>query len=901
MKHKVRFLFGIFFCAAVNLFAQAVGDYQTAGSGNWNALATWQTWNGSAWVAPGTAPNSTSGVITILATHTVTITANVTIDEVIVNGTLTSSGASPTTIANGAGVDLTINGTFADNYAAATNVITWTGGATWQMGASGTLIKTTASSSNNWQSTYQGGIATIPSTANWIIRRNTAVNIPMSSTTPASGSVYPNLTIENNVAGTWSTPAGSSFTGSTIFVTVKGNLDIGGAGNTFVDFLNNNTNANPTLVQGNVTIRTGCTMRNNGTGFEVRGNLVVNGTISYDANDGRRIVCGGGNAQSISGTGTLNVYDLTINKTANDVTLNRVVTVDNVCTFTQGRVFSSATNLLIIAATGSVTGASSSGFTHGPVRYLGSNAFTFPVGKNNSYRPCANSAITPSVPFWSENFNNGCTQGCLASAYSGPNGAWTVASTGTNDAAANLFFISCQENGNAVGACGTGCGNDATLHIANQSTSPAAFFFCPTGDCGAAYDAGLGSNQVRTSWRAESPTINCTGQSNIYLNFKYMEGGATTLDNALAWYFDGATWTLLADMAKTATTCGGGQGLWTAYSVALPASANNNPNVKVGFQWINNDDGAGGDPSFAVDNVTLGPRDFFTAEYFSADPQVTFNNVLVPALTSISNCEYWIIDRSPGSTASPSVTLTWDGLSCNVSVLSDLRVARWDGAVWQDEGNGGTTGTTTAGTIVTAAPVVSFSPFTLANYTLPLPIELLSFDAQYNGTAVDLTWTTATEIENDYFTIERAGNGEAFRELFRKPGAGNSYSVLHYTGRDPEPLSGTSYYRLRQTDFNGQYSFSNIVPVSITPPGDELQLQNAYIAGEQLNLQIGCACSGILTVTVYNTEGRLLASLAPESTGTGVTLQLPVTGWPQGLYLVKITDGKKQVTRLLHR
>lgn len=901
--NSFRILIGsvLFLLTAPAVQAQAVGDYQTAGSGNWNALATWQTWNGTAWVAPGATPTSANGVITILATHTVTITANVTIDEVTVNGALTSSGATPTTIANGAGVDLTINGTFTDNYAAATNVITWAGGATWQMGATGTLIKTTASSSNNWQSTYQGGIAMIPATSNWIIRRNTAVNISMSSTTPASGSVYPNLTIENNVAGTWSTPAASSFTGAAAFVTVKGDMNVGGAGSNNVDFLNNNTNASATLVMGNLTVKAGSIIRNNGTGLELRGNLTVNGTISYDANDGRRIIFSGGNAQSVAGTGTLGVYDMTMNKSSNDVTLNRVVTVNNLCTFTQGRIFSTATNLLIIASTGTVAGANNTSFTHGPVRYLGTNAFTFPVGKNSSYRPAALSSFTASVPFWSENFNNGCVQSCLASVYSGPNGAWTVTSTGINDADANLFYISCQENGNAVGACGTGCGNDATLHVGNVSTSPSAFFFCPTGDCGAAYDAGFGSNNVRTSMRAESPTINCSGQTDIYLSFKYMEGGATTLDNALVWYFDGATWTLLADMAKTATSCGSGQGLWTAYSIALPASAFNNPNVKVGFQWVNNDDGAGADPSFAVDNVTLGPQDFFTGEYFAADPQVVYNNVLVPSLTSISNCEYWVIDRSPGSNAAPSVTLTWNAASCNVSVLADLRVARFDGAMWQDEGNGGTTGTPTAGTVITAAPVTAFSPFTLANYTLPMPIELLAFDAQYNGSEVELRWSTATEIDNDYFTVERSSAGGNFREILRQPGAGNSNSVLHYNDRDPFPQNGTNYYRLKQTDYNGQYSYSHIVPVDIKPAGDDLQLVSAYAAGDQLNLLLTGGADELLVIDVYNTEGRLVHTITQEHADGSTALQLSTAAWPAGLYLVKVTAGSQVVTRLVKR
>lgn len=900
MKKAISLL-SFLFCVTL-AGAQAVGDYQTAGSGNWNVLGTWQTWNGTAWVAPGATPTSANGVITILATHTVTITANVTIDQVVVDGTLTSSGATPTTIANGAGVDLTINGTFIDNYAAATNVITWSATPTWQMGANGTLIKTTASSSNNWQSNYQGGIANIPATSNWIIRRNTAVNIAFSSTTPASGSVYPNLTIENNVAGTWSTLAASSITGSTAFVTIKGNFDIGGSGTTFVDFLNNNTNATPTQIHGNLIIRTGNTMRNNGTGFLVQGNLTVNGTISYDANDGRNIVFGGGNNQTVSGTGTMGVYNMTLNKSAGTVTLNRTVTVDNVCTFTQGVLFSSAANLLIIASAGSVTGANNSSFVSGPVRYLGNSAFTFPVGKVADYQPIGISGFS-SGAFWTENFNNGCVQGCLASVYSGGNGAWTVTPTGTNDAANNLFYISCQENGNAVGACGTGCGSDATLHIGNQSTSPAAFLFCPTGDCGAAYDAGLGGNNVRTSLRAESPVINCTGYSNILLSFKYMENGSGTLDNASVWYFDGSAWSQLADMAKTATTCGGGQGLWTAYSVSLPASANNNANVKIGFQWVNNDDGAGGDPSFAVDNVTLGPQDYFTAEYFYSDPQLAYNNTLASPLTQISACEYWILDRAPGGTAQTNVTLNWDANSCPaVSALSDVRVARFDGAQWQSHGNGGTTGTTGAGSVVTSAAVTSFSPFTIGLETTPLPIELLYFNAVYHDGQVDLDWSTAGEINNDYFTVERSADGHVFRELFRKPGAGNSSQPLHYSGTDGQPLAGVSYYRLRQTDYNGDYSYS--AEVSIRTQNENtrpLVFENAWSSGDLLHVQLHCNGCSKGTIEIFNIAGQLLFSGSfPPDAGTSL-VDIDASAWGSGIFLARISDGAHSESRVFHR
>src|SRR4051812_10856750 len=75
--------------------------------------------------------------------------------------------------------------------------------------------------------------------------------------------------------------------------------------------------------------------------------------------------------------------------------------------------------------------------------------------------------------FWTETFNNGCTQGCYASSFAGTsgNGSWTVASSGTNGGAPNQWFVSCAENGTASGSCGAACGSNATLHIGANPNS----------------------------------------------------------------------------------------------------------------------------------------------------------------------------------------------------------------------------------------------------------------------------------------------------------------------------------------------------------------------------------------------------------------------------------------------
>jgi gliding motility-associated-like protein len=212
---------------------------------------------------------------------------------------------------------------------------------------------------------------------------------------------------------------------------------------------------------------------------------------------------------------------------------------------------------------------------------------------------------THAQVFWTEDFNNGCTSGCDASIYVSPNGSWSQTLTGLEGTDPNLWYISCAENGHTNTICGSGCAPAsptatlASLHVGSNPNS--------MGDVGAAYDAGGLCGILtcpQTNRRIETPVINCTGQNTITLSFNYIETGAPPNDDASVWYFDGTTWALLINTPQT-VICGSGQGQWTAFSVPLPASANNNPNVRIGFLWVNNDDGNGADPSFAVDDMTL--------------------------------------------------------------------------------------------------------------------------------------------------------------------------------------------------------------------------------------------------------------------------------------------------------
>lgn len=100
----------------------------------------------------------------------------------------------------------------------------------------------------------------------------------------------------------------------------------------------------------------------------------------------------------------------------------------------------------------------------------------------------------------------------------------------------------------------------------------------------------------------------------------------------------------------------------------------------------------------------------------------------------------------------------------------------------------------------------------------PLPVELLSFGVKSSGHNVEINWSTASETNNDYFTIERSKDGAVFEEVVRTKGAGNSYKILKYAAIDNNPYEGTSFYRLKQTDYDGRLTYSHTLALHYNTP-----------------------------------------------------------------------------------
>jgi PKD repeat protein len=180
---------------------------------------------------------------------------------------------------------------------------------------------------------------------------------------------------------------------------------------------------------------------------------------------------------------------------------------------------------------------------------------------------------------------------------------WTLnTSTGLNDLDANQWFISDAEGGVASGGCGVASNGNKTLHVGCQGTWCAG-----TGAIYNAGDGGLGFIYATTNKRATyNSNISTVGYSNLILKFDWIGIGQANSDFAKIIYSvdNGTTWQDL-QIISGGSTCPNGQGLWQTTSINLPAQLNGISNLRLGFNWTNNNDGAGTDPSFAVNNIRI--------------------------------------------------------------------------------------------------------------------------------------------------------------------------------------------------------------------------------------------------------------------------------------------------------
>ncbi|MDH5367434.1 MAG: T9SS type A sorting domain-containing protein [Cyclobacteriaceae bacterium] len=301
----------------------------------------------------------------------------------------------------------------------------------------------------------------------------------------------------------------------------------------------------------------------------------------------------------------------------------------------------------------------------------------------------------------------------------------------------------------------------------------------------------------------------------------------------------------------------------------------------------------------------------FTAQYF--DIAAPFPaNLPASGLDHVSGTEYWEVANNTVDVTSADLTFYWK--DAERSVITDLTTGVGQDLVavhynsitpeWEVLPTTITPGSTTGvgGTGSITATFTSFSPvgFGSALGLNALPIELVSFDGKLGNDEIVLTWVTASEINNDYFSIERSFNGQNFEQVAIVDGAGNSSESITYSAIDAHPYIGKSYYRLMQTDFDGAFSYSKVIMVEYDVFGS-YEVQVYPNPSDNNKFTIGFSRFPIdknVVITLTDALGRMVYTHKVEvSELSSGKIEIDPDVVRTGMFILSVTSGSIQVKK----
>lgn len=249
----------------------------------------------------------------------------------------------------------------------------------------------------------------------------------------------------------------------------------------------------------------------------------------------------------------------------------------------------------------------------------------------------------------------------------------------------------------------------------------------------------------------------------------------------------------------------------------------------------------------------------------------------------------WFVDEGTAGGSDVTLTIEWDGSHELTNFdRSDMFISHYTGSYWEVYGSGiSATGLDPYAASVSG--VSSFSPVGGGSSPSPLPVELKEFAATHTGETVELVWITVSEVNNDYFSVERSLDGVEFASIKTLKGAGNSSEPMQYQATDHSPIFGTSYYRLRQVDFDGSANFSNTIRVSWNLASDVIVYPNPSEGSFRINLSgLGSQVQVPISLTQLNGNKIYDITLQADNNGRISEVIQTTTQLTTGVYFLHL-------------
>ena len=283
-------------------------------------------------------------------------------------------------------------------------------------------------------------------------------------------------------------------------------------------------------------------------------------------------------------------------------------------------------------------------------------------------------------------------------------------------------------------------------------------------------------------------------------------------------------------------------------------------------------------------------------------------------LHHVSDREFYLVSSTENFT---DVTLFWNdnnhtaseicehsfcnGTTSNFSP-ADLCVAYWNGTMWVDAGADGSGSLvhdvghiTSSTTLPVGAMGQTYITYGSKNNENPLPIELISINADCFENTIKIDWVTGSETNNAGFVIERSEDAKSFKQIAFVKGAGNSNTILSYNFRDDGFIKNeTNYYRIKQVDFNNDYSYSPIVSAfckgnSKLAPAFSI-FPNPF--RQDINISASTLPSDKATINIYNMLGSLVYQQKANATKGELLTNIDLNHLPPAIYVVRIISGE---------
>lgn len=188
----------------------------------------------------------------------------------------------------------------------------------------------------------------------------------------------------------------------------------------------------------------------------------------------------------------------------------------------------------------------------------------------------------------------------------------------------------------------------------------------------------------------------------------------------------------------------------------------------------------------------------------------------------------------------------------------------------------------------------SIEEFVKGGGATPLPVTLTYFKAEAKS-AVLLTWATSTEINNNYFVVQRSEDGSYFYEVGRVDGHGNSKQTIEYQFEDHSHFAPVAYYRLKQVDYDGAYEYSPVQRVEIRTQGTQrtVNIFPYEVANGRLTVQSNQPLI-LQQRVIYSTSGARYTQVPTLQLSNAHGVELNVDNLPAGLYILRLITSEGQ-------